>query len=287
LATATGATLLYAAWRGWDTWPAVDRSNDRRAEVLVSRLTLGLSDATGILVSQMDWQTENALLYTARYERRDLAWTRLPDVLPHFPFLVRDNQTIGRAVVLTADAAASVIAAYGPAFQIVEELPPGPGSLIDVLERLPGGTAYILSLLTPPGDEHFDPAVFDSVLEALSAASQPRTEAAYQVWAGTTGERPAFHSTSARPFRTDLTLLGDRFTVRMDGWLPFDTFRRGGFGHISRGRESVLTVERGASLVWFRPDGRPSVAYMGGLYAPEPRFRIPAGATLELAALPR
>jgi hypothetical protein len=71
----------------------------------------------------------------------------------------------------------------------------------------------------------------------------------------------------------------------MDAWLPFDTFRRGGFGHVARGRDPVLTVERGGSLVWFRPDGSPSTAYIGGLYAPEPRLRIPSGATLGLARL--
>ena len=36
--------------------------------------------------------------------------------------------------------------------------------------------------------------------------------------------------------------------VRMDSWLPDDTFRRGGFGHVLRGREHVLIVERGISL---------------------------------------
>ena len=43
-----------------------------------------------------------------------------------------------------------------------------------------------------------------------------------------------------------------------------------------RGREPVLTVERGLSLVWFRADGSPAVAYGAGLYAVRPRFRIPA-----------
>ena len=82
-----------------------------------------------------------------------------------------------------------------------------------------------------------------------------------------------------------MVLLGDRFDVRMNAWLPFDTFRRGGFGHVLRGREKVLIIERGASLLWFERDGSPAVAYLGGLYAPEPRFRIAAGATLELARL--
>jgi hypothetical protein len=286
MAVTTCVVLIYAAWRGWDTWPAVDRRADRRADGLIARVAQGIDDRSAILAAQMDWQSENALLYSARYERRDLPWTRLPDVMLHFPFLVRDNHAIGRDVVLTADAAAEISAAYGRAFEIVADPPFGATSLIDALERLPRGTPYIVALLTPPRDERFDPAVFDSALDALMDPVEPRTDAAYQIWAGSAREGLSFHYASQRPFRAALTLLGDPFTVRMDAWLPFDAFRRGGFGRVLRGREVVLIVERGASLVWFGPDGSPTAAYMGGVYAPEPRFRIPAGATLGLAALP-
>ena len=51
-------------------------------------------------------------------------------------------------------------------------------------------------------------------------------------------------------------LLDEPFTVRMDSWLPFDTFRRPGFGHVLRGREHVQILERGVNLVWLEP-GRP------------------------------
>ena len=43
--------------------------------------------------------------------------------------------------------------------------------------------------------------------------------------------------------------------------------------------ESVLVIERGVSLVWFGADGSPETAYVSGLYAPQPRFRIPAAAS--------
>jgi hypothetical protein len=69
----------------------------------------------------------------------------------------------------------------------------------------------------------------------------------------------------------------------MDSWLPFDTFRRAGFGHILRGRQHVLTLERGVSLVWFGRDGEPSRPYYAAsVLAAEPRYRVPA-ATLQLA----
>jgi hypothetical protein len=82
-----------------------------------------------------------------------------------------------------------------------------------------------------------------------------------------------------RPFRESFSLLDDRITVRMDAWVPFDTFRRGGFGHVLRGRDHLLTVERGASLMWLNRDGSSTTAYAGGLYAMKPRFRIPASGT--------
>ena len=69
-------------------------------------------------------------------------------------------------------------------------------------------------------------------------------------------------------------MAGDSFRVRMDAWLPADTFRRGSFGHVLLGRERILFVERGVSLVWLGRDGRPVVAYAGGIFAPQPRFRI-------------
>jgi hypothetical protein len=72
----------------------------------------------------------------------------------------------------------------------------------------------------------------------------------------------------------------------MESWLPDDTFRRAGFGQVVHGRERILIVERGASLVWLAPSGEAQTAYAAGLYAPRPRFRIPR-ARLELAALPR
>jgi hypothetical protein len=69
----------------------------------------------------------------------------------------------------------------------------------------------------------------------------------------------------------------------MESWLPFETFRRAGFGHVLRGREPLLTVERGVSLVWFERDGSSSVAYFDGLYAPRLRARMPASIPQQVA----
>ena len=277
--------LFYAGWRAWDTWPAVDRHRDRRADVLVARIAGGLNDGNAVLLSQMEWQSENALLYSSRYERRDLAWTRLADVLLHLPFFVRDNHAIGRDVVLSAEAAADVVAAYGPLYAVVRDETPSSPSLLEIVDLIPRGAPYVVSLLTPPDDEQLDAAQFDAALDVL-AGNRPvaRQESAYEVWAGVAGEKPAFHRGSDRPFRESFTIAGDSFTVRLDSWLPFDTFRRGGFGHVLRGHDHLLTVERGVSIVWFRTDGLPAFTYAAGLYAPKARFRIVSSAPQQVAS---
>jgi hypothetical protein len=137
--------LAYAGWRGYATWPLVDRHDDLRADLLVAQVAHGVSDDTAILLSQMDWQSENALLYAGRQQRRDLAWTRLADVVNYLPFLVNDNHAIGRDVVLTSRAASSIVAAYGPYFPIVPDDPFPLASFDETAARLPRGTPYVLT----------------------------------------------------------------------------------------------------------------------------------------------
>jgi hypothetical protein len=58
----------------------------------------------------------------------------------------------------------------------------------------------------------------------------------------------------------------------MESWLPADTMRRAGFGHVVANRRHALTLERGVSLVLLGPDGQTrGMAYASGLFAPLPR----------------
>ena len=280
------AIVAYAGWRGWSTWPAADRHTDRRGEQLMTRLASGVTEDQSLLVSQMNWQLENVLLYVGRYERSNLAWVRLGDVLSHFPFFVEDNHRISRDLVLTADAAAEVTAAYGSRFQLIEDAQLPSAGLSDVVDRMPRGTPYVLSLLTPPRDETLDPDVIDNALAVLAGGETPgRSPAPYELVAGLAGERPQIYRSSSRPFRASFRLGDDSFVVRMDSWLPSDTFRRPGFGHVIRGREHILILERGVNMVWLGRDGQPSAPfYAASLFAPKPRYRLPA-ATLQFAHL--
>jgi hypothetical protein len=280
---ATIVLLAYAGWRAWDTWPSANRHGDHRADVLVGRVTAGVADTNAVLLSDMDWQSENALLYSARYERRQLAWRRASEVLLHLPFLVRDNHSIGRDIVLAGNAAERIAAAYGPLFPFVADSIAAPG-MADRVADVPRGTPYVLALLEPTPNEHLDADDVDAAVVTLAGSSAPRrSRSRFQIWAGVAGEPGAAHHESNRPFRKTFSILGDPFSVRIESWLPFETFRRAGFGHVLRGREHVLTIERGVSLVWFERDGSPVVAYAAGLYAPRARLRVPASVPQQVA----
>jgi len=281
-ATFVAAALAYAGWRGWSTWPAVDRHDDRRGEELIAQLARGVDEGNALLVAELNWQLENVLLYTGRHARTDLAWVRLGDVMPHWPFVVEDNHRLGRDVVMNAGAAAEVVASYGAHFPLVEDaaVPPLP----ETLAQVPRGMPYVLAVLTPPLDRRLDPDVLTGALSALTNGNvPPREPSSYELFAGITGDRPATYRASNRPFTERVRVADEPFTVRMDSWLPFDTFRRAGFGHVLRGRDHILILERGVNLVWIGRDGRPSRPYYAAsLFAVEPRYRIPA-ATPQLA----
>jgi hypothetical protein len=282
-AAVIAGALVYAGWRGYDTWPAVDRHADRRAEQLVTRLTAGLDERRVLLAAQLNWQVENALLYETRYRLRHVAWTRLADVLLHFPLVVRDNLDTGRDVVLTADAVPQVAAAFGSLFPILPEpMPPAP-SVLSYATRIPRGAPYVLTILAPARDDVLDEGDWNDALAGLTGGRvRARGGAAYEVLLGRAGDAPRLHRSGARPFREKLRLPEGRVDIRMEGWVPVETFRRGGFGHVILDRRRVLTAERGVSLVTLDPA---EPVYAAGVYALRPRFRIPAAGLPELALL--
>jgi hypothetical protein len=280
--TVVALSFVYVAWRGWTTWPAADRHLDRRGDQFVQRTFFGLSERDALLVSHMQWDQENAL-YAAHQTPIAIPWVRLNEVMLHFPYLVRDNLSIGRDVVLTADAAPQVVAAYGSHFPIVRDEVPVAPSLAETVARIPRGAPYVITILTPLPGYDFDENAVTAALDELAgrppregdAAPATRQRARYEVTAGVAGESPAVHVAAGRPFVRDLVIAGDTMQVRFDSWLPFDTFRRGGFGHVLLDDRRILFVERGVSLVWLDRNGAPQVAYAAGVYAPRPRYRIP------------
>jgi hypothetical protein len=211
---------------------------------------------------------------------------RLPDVELHFPLLVRDNEAISRDLVLDRYSAREVVSAFGPLFPMHPDPIRASSDLMEEISRLPPATPYVLCVLTPPREETLDPQMLETTIRTLTGGTRdPRRVpkaggigpggSAYQVMAGLTGEAPLITRAEDHPFRQGFRLLDDAFIVRMESWLPSDTFRRAGFGRVIRDREHVLTLERGINLVWFDRNARPSNAvYAASIYAPGERYRI-------------
>ena len=104
----------------------------------------------------------------------------------------------------------------------------------------------------------------------------------FAIVVGRIGQKPLFVKASPEPYRVRLRI--DRFDVdiRMESWLPTDTIRRAGFGHVIVDRQHVLTLERGLSFAAF-PGGE--AAYGSGLFAPIPQCsEPPAAGTIAPAA---
>ena len=96
----------------------------------------------------------------------------------------------------------------------------------------------------------------------------------YIVVVGRVGERPCWSESQDRRTAFGVTIEPFDLDVRMESWLPTDTIRRAGFGHVIVNRHHVLTLERGISFVALGPRGRHRRT-APGLFAPIPRYRLP------------
>jgi hypothetical protein len=144
------------------------------------------------------------------------------------------------------------------------------------LADLPPGTPYVLALLKAYSDVPLDAAELAEAVHQLTGgtATLP-TSAVYTIMAGLVGQRPSLVRRESEPFRTGASLAGLPLDIRMESWLPADTMRRAGFGHVIVAHRHVFTLERGVSVVAFGRDGRPvATAYASGLFVPPARLRI-------------
>ena len=268
------ATVLLAwpVWRAWDTWPAVDRHDDRRPLVWLEGLSRGLG-ADALLLADVNWQLDNGLDYYTRHVRPDLNVARVADRVLTLPLLVRDNLAAGREVVMSPDSRRAAEAAYGDLLLFAPDLRVDARPLAGRLDGLPPDTVYVLALLAPYRDLPFDAQELADAARRLTAGAATLTDGpSYQVLAGRVGQSPVLVRREMQPFREAVPVGGVRLDLRMESWLPADTIRRAGFGHVVANRRHVLTLERGVSLVLLGPDGRlRGRHYASGLFAPLPR----------------
>lgn len=223
----------------------------------------------------LDWQLENALRYGTRVDHRDVAWVDLNEVLLHFPLLVDANHAAQRDVVVTAQGAARIEAGFGPLFTLAPDGTP-PQALDAAVDQIPAGAPYVLAILAPPRGESLDANTVNAIIAYLTKGAARWHEQPYEVIAGVSGQPAVISRASNRPFRAGGRINDASFDVRMDSWLPAETFRRGGFGHVIRQHQHVMALERGVNLIWFDGDAPSPPYYAAGVYAPQMRFRIPA-----------
>jgi hypothetical protein len=194
-------------------------------------------------------------------------------VLWHFPEFVARNSQLGREIVLTQPAADALGAVYGTMFPILPDRRERIESLPKTAD-VPAGTPYVLVVMTPLPELDYDQAAVAKVVRALAGVELQR--ARYTVLAGRAGSAPLLNATGATPYRVSTSLAGHRFDIRIEAWLPFDTMRRGGFGHVIVDGGHRLTLERGATLGIFDHTGALTrSANQGGSFAVQPRYVIP------------
>lgn len=266
------ALFALPAWRIADTWPAVDRTGDRRAEEYAVAALAGLSPESTVYIGDLNWQTQNAVDYQVALHRPEIPRAFTAQVLWHLPEFVRRNQQLGRQVVVTRPAAEVIASAYGPMFKIAPD-PREPTPSFELVGRVAPGTPYVLVLMTPLPELVYDRDAVARITHALTGQAVPH--ARYTVMAGLAGAPPQVRRVGNWPFRVSAELAGHRFEIRIESWLPADTMRRGGFGHVIVDRRHALTLERGANLGIFDQDGRLlKTANQGGSFTVQPRYVV-------------
>ena len=131
----------------------------------------------------------------------------------------------------------------------------------------------MLGILRPDREYPLDPIGLQSAWSWLTGGSANLPDMrSFVVVAGRVGDAPLLVRASDQPYRLNTTLESFKLDIRMESWLPTDTIRRAGFGHVIANRQHVLTLERGVSFVALSP-GR-HTAYANGIFAPIPRYLL-------------
>ena len=243
---------------------------------MVDALTAGLDDRRDILLTDLNWRVGNGLSYVAKAERPEIAYARLPDVFRMRRPLSPTTRAIGRNVVATERARATLEAAYGPLLDITRDARVPVTGFADAIATVPPGTRYVLCVLKPSGELPVNASELSSALATLTSNhAAPLPAGDYLAVAGIAGQAPALIAVGDRPFRREFTLNGIQVEVRMDSWLVSDTIRRMGFGHVVAARQHTLIVERGISFAAFDDRGTAlRTAYASNIYGPQARYLI-------------
>jgi hypothetical protein len=276
---AAAVCVAYPIWRGYDTFPAVDRSWDDRPTRVMDQFTAPPHAVFGV---DANWQIQNAVEYYMRrhkpgvgwFTTDELPWLNATDATERFGRFVDANAQIGRDVLVTPQAAEKLLS-LGYRGSIGD----GQQTLGDQIRPLQPGTLYTLGILRPDPEFPIDESMLHAAWADLVGSSMAfPTFGNYTVVIGKIGRSPVLVETSDRPFRVHTSVDSAAFDIRMESWLPTDTIRRAGFGHVIVNRRHVLTLERGVSFVAVGLGNEPTlVTYRSGIFAPIPRLRLGIG----------
>jgi hypothetical protein len=267
--------LAYPAWRAWDTYPAMDRSDDREPTLALDRLVAGIDTGREVLGRDLNWQLHNGLDYYVEHTRPDLALFDLPETLLSLPFLVSRNAELGRTVLLTDGSAVMVRQLYGDLYDLERDPRVPVPTLADRVATLEPGTPYVLSVIEAYPEAPIDRGDLAEAARRLGLNAGDVPEGRFVIVAGRTGHPPAVRRGSWTPFRLTADLSGLDLDARIECWMPADTIRRMGFGHVIVNRRHELTLDRGVSFVALDVSGHASLrAWAAGLLAPQPRFIV-------------
>jgi Protein of unknown function (DUF2723) len=276
--------LLYPVWRGYDTLPALDRSGDTRAVQLLDEFVQGIDDfptrqQDAVLGLDANWQVQNAVEYYMRERKPELVWfvteqlewLEEGDRLRQFGGLVAANANIGRSTIVTERVLDAV---YRPSPRPVSlHVEPHLTHFSERIESIRPGTPYALAVLRSDREFMLNSIGLANAWQWLAPGVMPLAlRHHYTVVVGRVGERPVLIESQDRPYRIRVRVEPYDFDVRMESWLPTDTIRRAGFGHVVVNRQHVLTLERGLSFVALGPGGGP--VYGSGLFAPLARHLV-------------
>jgi hypothetical protein len=272
---ATIVLLAYPAWRAYDTFPAMDRSGDREPKLVLDRLIAGMDTGHEVLGADLNWQLHNGLDYYVKHTRPDLVAFDVPATLLSFPLLVSRNVAIGRTVLLTDGSAAMVRQLYGGLYDLEQDPRVPVPSLADRVASLAPGTDYVLSVIEEYPESPINRADLSEAARRLGITEADMPRGRFVVVAGRVGQTPAALKADSKPFRLRTALSGHDVEVRIECWMPADTIRRSGFGHVIVNRRHELTLDRGVSFAALDGTGHASLrAWASGLLAPQPRFVV-------------
>jgi 4-amino-4-deoxy-L-arabinose transferase-like glycosyltransferase len=276
LAISAGVLLLvYPAWRGYDTFPAVDRSWDNRAVKLLEQFTARPDNV--VFGVDSNWQVQNAFEYFMREHRpgipwfatEELTWLEWPGGRDRFEAFIKANANAERDIIVTPRVYEKIRNPptspwqhdLGPAMQFSAEV-----------KSVRQGTPYVFAVLSADREYPLNTTEIARVWQWLTTEPVLPNLHQYTVFAGTVGERPVLIESRDRPYRVRVRIDALDVDIRMESWLPTDTIRRTGFGHVIVNGRHELTLERGVSFKALGTAGEP--IYDSGLFAPIPRILV-------------